>query len=547
MFLLCLQLLSVMAATNVKLYLNPASQTEALSQKFTVDIRLTAQDAYYIGYVKASLTFPANLVHVAKIDNSGSDFATEVNTDFDNSAGTITVVRKGTPYSTGDKLVSRVTFKTIQNGTASVQFTSKSQASYYSYSANMLTAVAGGTYTIGTTSSTPPPPSNTTPPPSSSPTPSPTPNPTPSFTPQASTEPASLSTDSSSFVVSPQDNGLNIINFDTNASYTSGQLKWQTTLPSTAEIQYGNDETNLSNLISINQPSVDFSTTLPNLQPGHKYFFNVVANAQGKQVTASGYIIAKGYPVAVFLQGLDNKPVKNASVQIGGVNQKTTESGKASFGMPAGDFNVHVSLGKVFKDFKVTIKDEQIPVDGSDPTLQSFNFRLPVRQKPGWLKFLQLFGFIVSASVFSLGVLLIIHGRLRGIISKKIHIGSADKGSKGASSSKLPELAKQTHSTPLPPRPVPPLASALAAKVTLAKSPPPSYPVNNHVAPAPPIPDPVKTSKLHPHTEAKTVQPTVSPPKPTPARASDEPKDIFEMAEERFEHDERLKSFVKKP
>jgi hypothetical protein len=548
-FLLCLQLLSVFAASNVRLYLNPAATSVKLGQTFTVDVRLGAQDAYYIGYVKADLTFSRDIIRVDKIDSSQSDFDTTKSQVHNNAQGTITIERTGTPYATGDKLVSRITFRTVRTGNASVQFASTSQASYYSYSNNMLTSTAGGSYVVNSSSYTPPP----TPPPTNTPPPTPPPTITPK--PPTTAPNSALSTSKPSSPSSSDDpsitssDGVAITDLSTiNINFTQADIVWHTTLPSTAVINYGTDQSQLNDTQSVTSPETDFRVTPANLVPGKRYFFSIVVTADGsKQNTATGEFITLGYPIEILVVGAGQKPIPNAEVTAGGVTQKTTDSGKTKFYSSAGRLTLKVKVNKITKEFPVEVKAQ--PLNGSEPAIQTLKVQMPISQKSSAGKFVTVIIILLLIGGLT-GTLLLLHSRnllpvhlLPTLLKRKskIPVASREPSVKAAAPTAAGAIAG--HVPPVP-QPVPP-ASALP--LPPAQKPDTSYHTVAQPMHAPPVPQPA-THHVQPTPAAKAPPPPPVQVKPVEAyKDNGEPKDIFEIAEERFEQDDRLKKFREKP
>ncbi len=151
--------ISFAATSTVKLYLAPATKSVNIGDSFTVKVKM--QSDQQLRYVKAYVNFPASKLQVTSISAAGSDFPTKSEETFDNTAGQVKFTRSSSNNRTGTLEIASITFKAKQSGTATVSFDSSSAAAsnqYYPYP-NLLTATAGGTYTIAapTTPSPPPP------------------------------------------------------------------------------------------------------------------------------------------------------------------------------------------------------------------------------------------------------------------------------------------------------------------------------------------------------------------------------------------------------
>ena len=160
--------ISFAATPPTKLYLKPAAKSININTSFTVDVLVQADKQ--VNYARAYLDFPAAKLQVTSVSASGSDFASQGEQTYNNTAGQVKITRYSSTQKTGSLLVARVTFQTKQNGSAAVTFNSSSRltngGAYGGYYPDLATSKDGGTYTITTPSNpappaTPPPPSST--------------------------------------------------------------------------------------------------------------------------------------------------------------------------------------------------------------------------------------------------------------------------------------------------------------------------------------------------------------------------------------------------
>jgi chitodextrinase len=175
-------------ADGKKMYITPPSGTAAPGTDLTVEVRVDAKDDQ-INAAQADIAYSSNLQFKA-IDDATSDFG--VNAQKDGGSGVVTIARGNTAALTGDKLLAKITFTVLAEGTGTVDVKDTSVALSAATNENILTAREDGNYTLGTASNPPPsnpPPSN--PPPSNPPPSNPPPsNPPPSNPPPSNPPPS---------------------------------------------------------------------------------------------------------------------------------------------------------------------------------------------------------------------------------------------------------------------------------------------------------------------------------------------------------------------
>ncbi len=164
--------LNVVAATNqLKLYLTPASASLTTNGSSSFQIRLNKQTSSKVDYVNAELRYPANLVEATSVSKTNSHFNANggPSVSVNNSTGIIVVTDQGDSLLTpADVLVATVTFRAKTAGSASVTFTTNSQAGNLLGANNVknyLDSTTGAIITITQPVTTAP-----LPPPTSSPT-----------------------------------------------------------------------------------------------------------------------------------------------------------------------------------------------------------------------------------------------------------------------------------------------------------------------------------------------------------------------------------------
>jgi len=176
------------ATVQSKMYISPASSTQAVGSEFTVSIRTDIAASTPINSAQADLTYSSNLQYVS-IDAATTDYGFGCPIKSGGS-GIVSVAcipslpATGQPSLSGDKLMAKVTFKVLSAGTGTIEIQNTSLALSATNSANVLTSRLGGSYVLGSSTTPPTPtPPTPTPPTPTPPTPTPTtptaPNPTP--------------------------------------------------------------------------------------------------------------------------------------------------------------------------------------------------------------------------------------------------------------------------------------------------------------------------------------------------------------------------------
>ncbi|HMO78433.1 MAG TPA: cohesin domain-containing protein [Candidatus Paceibacterota bacterium] len=163
-------------STNVEaatLQLNPGSGSFSSGQTFTAAVRVQPAGAK-INAVEATLKFDPTALSVVSVNRDGSVFSLwTVEPSFSNSAGTVTFGGGSpTPFSTASNLIN-VTFRTLKEGSASVNFSAASVLAADGQGTNVFQSSPAANFTVA-------------PAPAPTPTPSPIPTPTQPSTPNSS-------------------------------------------------------------------------------------------------------------------------------------------------------------------------------------------------------------------------------------------------------------------------------------------------------------------------------------------------------------------------
>lgn len=174
------QQISAQSADSI--YLTPATGTYTVGNTFTVTIRENSSTA--VNAAQADLGYSSNLEFVS-IDGAGSAFGIDASST--GGGGSVSISRGNIAAVSGDQLISKVTFKVIGAGAASITMLPSSEVLSSTTNQNVATTRNGGSYTAAGAATPSPTP---TPTPAATPT-SPTPTPTPTTKPSASSATAS--------------------------------------------------------------------------------------------------------------------------------------------------------------------------------------------------------------------------------------------------------------------------------------------------------------------------------------------------------------------
>lgn len=157
---------------NAKLKIDPATATVAPGQNVTVSV-MTDTGTDEVNAVQADFSYPADKLEFVSIDGAGSAFGTEAPST--GGTGKVSIARGTITPVSGSKLVAKVTFKALANGSAPLNFiagTALLKASDNTDIIGTLGNTSGSTITVGTAGNPNPNPNPPNPP-------GPTPNPNP--------------------------------------------------------------------------------------------------------------------------------------------------------------------------------------------------------------------------------------------------------------------------------------------------------------------------------------------------------------------------------
>lgn len=521
--LLSLQLLSVFAYT-YGAYVTPASQTIRVGDPLVVTVHINPVYIPQYSNVNVTMNFTSSLA--SYISGQGvNGFTCTI------SPGTGSInANCNTSGTAGDQAVFQLTFKAIQTGTLQVWPTNfTAQGSGYVSGTN--TQAEGGTYTIN---------------------PAPQPGSTPPSSPPSSSKPSQSSpksTKTTSSTPPPVTNetptandagDLAIDNVKVTPGYDHVTLSWHTSKPASADVNYGANNSDLDKTQSIKTKQSNSSVNMAQLNPGQKYSYTISAtDAQNKQASYDGTFETIGFPVQISVSRVDKKSIIGTEIFVNGVNKKVDNSGQALFNLPAGSFTISVTSGKAKQNFTINVGLKPIPTDGTNPDTQSFEFQINPVQPLSWLKVMGLALIVILLAGFSSGLVLVLRARSRRLaepdidetdrpvlIGEHAYIKKPDDEATEVAAT----VPKVHHSFPKARRaPEPHGLHPNDVAPVIERS-------EEQVSEAPP------TTQQQVIDEAPIEQPKLSP-KPA---AKDEPKDMFEMAEERFEQDDRFKNMRRK-
>ena len=143
----------VHAAAN--LTLSPSSKTITKGNNFTVSV-YTNTGGELVNTLQANLSYPTSKLQFVSMSAVGGAF--EIQAEGTGGSGSIRIGRGTLSPKSGSLLISKITFKAIATGSATVSFVSGSKVVRDSDNTDILSSKVGGTYTVKSTTSPPPPP-----------------------------------------------------------------------------------------------------------------------------------------------------------------------------------------------------------------------------------------------------------------------------------------------------------------------------------------------------------------------------------------------------
>lgn len=532
-------------------YLNPATQSLAIGDALTVQIRLGTDQQ--IGYVKTYLDFPANLLSVANISTTNTDFEAQIEQSYDNTGGTVKIARTGNQRP-GILLVASVTFITKSSGNAIVSFEGSTWASSAQYFPNQVTGKTNGSYFVGSQTPAPTPPPTPTPTHSPTPAPKPTAKPTPSPVGPTSIRPPNVTPTANNPIGDPGKLSINSVTI--LPSYNNAVASWVTTFASACTFVYGTSPDNLSNSQVLDQKQTIHRISMTALEPGKKYYYRISAKTdKDQQAEYDGDFSTTGYPVKIVLRSSSKKLVNNAGVTIDDATLQTGQDGTAPFNLSEGTHPVIISANGRSKNTSLKVSAKDIPTDGSEPEVQFFSFTIPSANPLPWI-----FSVIVLAGLASAVVVFLRSKRRKKTVhhshentvkvnkpheqeqSPKATALHVLKHAKAAVSARPPSPAKPKPATvPIPAPAPPPLPKSQPLPKPPVIPPLPELPGHPAIPPVPVSPPPAQPvphlgeHESLPDMVKRTVHTT--PPKVV----EEEPKDMFDLAEEQYHYDEKFK------
>ena len=375
-------------AISDKLYVTPSSSQMNVGDQLCLDI------TSYVGSIDSgtnvtttgTLSYNSGLLQFVQIqpngkkcpNTTGSDDAPSYYTSRSTTIHTSSIDFNATQNQadSGVRNVFAVKFKAKAAGTASVNLSSGSIN-------GVQPTLQGGSFKINN----PNPPSTPKP---TSPSTSPNATPKPVTKTPATAQPGAKSPQTITNITIPQTTndptGL-IDSVIATPSYTSSTIKWRVDAANpTSSISYGVSYDQLDKQAKVKKESNGtFSTTLSDLSPGIYYYFTITAN--GTHVSNGNYsssFVTSGYPVVITITE-NHVPIESAQVKIG--EQSLTANGNTlTVGLAAGSYSGTITTNTATSNINLTVKEEQIPIDGSPPASQTRSFDLssaPIDGGPG--------------------------------------------------------------------------------------------------------------------------------------------------------------------
>jgi hypothetical protein len=147
------------------IYVAPASGTYNVGETITISIRENSSGP--VNAVSASLSYTSNLEYIST-DGSGSAFS--IDASGSGGSGSVSIARGTITPVSGDQLVSRVNFKVVASGGASINMGDDSQVLSSATSENVVNVRNGASYTLKVGATTPAPSPSSSPSPVAAPT-----------------------------------------------------------------------------------------------------------------------------------------------------------------------------------------------------------------------------------------------------------------------------------------------------------------------------------------------------------------------------------------
>lgn len=341
---------------------SPASQSMNINTTFTVNVRAYVESASNPGQVAGTVLYPTSQLKVVSTSTSGSAYG---NPAVAPGSGSISFSGSTNPGPSGLTHIFAVTFQAIGGGAATLSFSGDSTIN--GSPANRNT----GTYTISNPNPPPPPkPQPIAPQPPPPPPVIPTPPPPAVTTPPAENDVEENTTEDESGVI--QDPNI-------SAGYNQATISWRHSKEqASTSLIYGATRTSMSSKAEITKQSDgSFSALLIGLKPGVRYYYTISSvDANKKTNTWDSVVITRGYPVVIAVTENDN-PAAGATVRVGSISRTTGKDGNATIELAEGNYNATITTtDKTSKNVTFSVASKTVPSDGKAPESQRYAFNI---------------------------------------------------------------------------------------------------------------------------------------------------------------------------
>lgn len=339
---------------------NGSNDVSVTSSSLSVEVKSYNQ-AYGTIDVSGTVAYPSSKLYVKGFSQNSTDFNLNIN---NTGNGKIAFSGKSKSSVSSVNTMFTINFgvqKYYQKTTAIVNFTGGNTINEQTALTKQLTVHLNN-------------PQKATPKPTTTPKPSTTPKPIQTTAPKESTKPTP-SPDPTPPASEPDLTGV-ISNVNVTPSYTSSKIEFtiNSKKPS-PQFNFSESYTSKYKLLPIEQSSKStYSVSIPSLIPGHTYYYMIVDVTGDNKASYSDSFLTPGYPINIEVKE-NGKPVQSAQAQI---NSQTypVQNGVLSLGLAAGTYEGTVTSSSASTPIKFTVKDVDIPTDGSDPETQKFSVAL---------------------------------------------------------------------------------------------------------------------------------------------------------------------------
>ena len=149
LIIFALTLWSVKLTLAASLNILPNSNTLAVHEEFTVDVKLDSS-GQTINAAQATITFPKDIIEVTNVQKDSSIFSFWLQEPiFSNNDGTVKFIGGAQGGSSGGSLqILRINFKTKNIGTAPLSFEDAAVTAADGSGTNVLTSINGGIFIV---------------------------------------------------------------------------------------------------------------------------------------------------------------------------------------------------------------------------------------------------------------------------------------------------------------------------------------------------------------------------------------------------------------